>query len=256
MIRKRQVLVCMLFLVILSLSTYALAKIPFFWWRKEKDEAKVKDEVYRQRRMKMVEYQIIQRGVKDKRVLEAMRKVPRHEFVLDAFQEYAYEDHPLPIGEDQTISQPYIVALMTELVELKGEKGEKVLEIGTGSGYQAAILAEIAGEVCTIEILEPLALRAQETLKNLGYKNIEVKIGDGFFGWPEEAPFDGIIVTCATEEVPKPLVEQLKRSGRMIIPIGPSFSVQNLVLVRKDQKGNITQESIIPVRFVPMLGEH
>jgi len=254
--RKKKALVWMLFLMILLSYMYAFAKVPFFWWRQEKDEEKVKDEIHRQRRMVMVEQQIVQRGISDKSVLDAMRKVPRHEFVPPEFREFAYDDHPLPIGEEQTISQPYIVALMTELLQLRGKKEEKILEIGTGSGYQAAVLAEIVGEVYTIEILEPLALRAQETLERLGYKNVKVKTGDGFFGWPENAPFDAIVVTCASEKVPDPLIKQLKPGGRLIIPIGPSFSVQNLIAVTKDKYGNIKSENIIPVRFVPMLGEH
>lgn len=158
-------------------------------------------------RKKMVETQIIARGVKDKRVLEAMLKVERHKFVPFKLQKYAYEDYPLEIGEGQTISQPYIVAFMTELLELKGN--EKVLEIGTGSGYQAAILAELCKEVYTIEIIPLLAENAQKLLKKLGYKNIKVKIGDGFYGWEEYAPFDGIIVTCAPSDIPKPLIDQL-----------------------------------------------
>ena len=249
-------LIAILFFLTSVLCVYAFAKVPFFWWRQEKDEEKVKDEIHRQRRMVMVEQQIVQRGISDKSVLDAMRKVPRHEFVPPEFREFAYDDHPLPIGEEQTISQPYIVALMTELLQLRGKKEEKVLEIGTGSGYQAAVLAEIVGEVYTIEILEPLALRAQETLERLGYKNVKVKTGDGFFGWPENAPFDAIVVTCATEKVPDPLIKQLKPGGRLIIPIGPSFSVQNLIAVTKDKYGNIKSENIIPVRFVPMLGNH
>lgn len=256
MIEKRKIAVSILLATIILLGALAFAKVPFFWWRQEKDEEKVKDEIHRQRKMVMVEQQIVQRGISDKSVLDAMRKVPRHEFVPPEFREFAYDDHPLPIGKEQTISQPYIVALMTELLQLRGKKEEKVLEIGTGSGYQAAVLAEIVGEVYTIEILEPLTLRAQETLERLGYKNVKVKTGDGFFGWPENAPFDAIVVTCASEKVPDPLIKQLKPGGRLIIPIGPSFSVQNLIAVTKDKYGNIKSENIIPVRFVPMLGNH
>jgi protein-L-isoaspartate(D-aspartate) O-methyltransferase len=177
-----------------------------------------------------------------------MRKVKRHLFVPLIYRPLAYADSPLPIGMDQTISQPYIVALMTELLHLKGN--EKVLEIGTGSGYQAAILAELAREVYTIEILEPLARRAEKMLTELNYRNIHVKIGDGFLGWPEQAPFDAIIVTCAPEEIPAPLIEQLAEGGRLVIPVGVHW--QNLKLVQKTE-GNLITKDIIPVSFVPML---
>lgn len=199
-------------------------------------------------REEMVKTQIAARGIKDKRVLEAMHKVERHKFVPKLWQHLAYEDYPLPIGEGQTISQPYIVALMTELLQLKGN--EKVLEIGTGSGYQAAILAELAKEVYTIEILLPLANRAEKLLSELGYKNIKVKCADGYLGWPQNAPFDAIIVTCAPEEIPKDLIEQLAEGGRMVIPVGEAY--QELKLLVK-VKGKIEQKDIIPVRFVPMM---
>lgn len=201
-------------------------------------------------REKMVSEQIVRRGVSDKLVLSAMRKVPRHEFVPDNMKPLAYEDRPLPIGEDQTISQPYIVALMTELLGLKG--GEKVLEIGTGSGYQAAVLAEIPTEVYTIEIIPTLAASAEERLRRLGYKNITVKCGDGYQGWKEHAPFDGIIVTAAPDHIPQPLIDQLKVGGRMVIPVGDVF--QELKLITKTE-GGTKEENIIPVRFVPMTGE-
>jgi len=198
----------------------------------------------------MVKTQIESRGVKDSMVLKAMRKVPRHLFVPNTYQEEVYADEPLPIGEGQTISQPYIVALMTELLGLKGE--EKVLEIGTGSGYQAAILAEIAKEVYSIEIICPLAQRAESTLKELEYKNVTVKCGDGYQGWKEHSPFDGIIVTAAPDHIPQPLVDQLKIGGKLVIPVGELF--QELILVTKTEKG-IKKENVIPVRFVPMTGE-
>ena len=198
----------------------------------------------------MVKTQIESRGVKDPLVLKAMRQVPRHLFVPKTYQEEAYADEPLPIGEGQTISQPYIVALMTELLGLKGE--EKVLEIGTGSGYQAAILAEIAKEVYSIEIICLLAEKAESTLKELEYKNITVKCGDGYQGWKEHSLFDGIIVTAAPDHIPQPLVDQLKIGGRLVIPVGELF--QELILVTKTEKG-IKKENVIPVRFVPMTGE-
>ncbi|MBU0549569.1 MAG: protein-L-isoaspartate(D-aspartate) O-methyltransferase [Candidatus Omnitrophica bacterium] len=195
----------------------------------------------------MVAAQIEARGIKDKRVLEAMRSVPRHKFVPQPYQRFAYRDTPLPIAEGQTISQPYIVALMTELLELTGK--ERVLEIGTGSGYQAAILAELAARVYTIEIIPALAKGAEELLKTLGYNNILVKCGDGYVGWEEHAPFDAVIVTCAPEEIPQPLIEQLADGGRMVLPVGSIY--QELILVEKKDR-EIKKRSIIPVRFVPM----
>lgn len=200
----------------------------------------------------MVAEQIERRGVKDPRVLEAMRKVPRHEFVPEDEKHEAYDDRPLPIGHGQTISQPYIVALMTEALRLKGT--EKVLEVGTGSGYQAAVLSGLAKEVFTIEIVEPLGKQAAEVLKRLDYKNVTARIGDGYRGWREEAPFDAIIVTCAPDAVPEPLVHQLAEGGRMIIPVGPEGKAQQLVLLKK-KHGKLHQQEILPVRFVPMTGE-
>jgi protein-L-isoaspartate(D-aspartate) O-methyltransferase len=222
--------------------------------KKEKPEtlkqAKSFEEKMAEAREDMVKTQIESRGVKDKLVLMAMREVPRHLFVSEKIQEYSYADEPLPIGEGQTISQPYIVALMTELLELKGE--EKVLEIGTGSGYQAAILAEIAGKVFTIEIICSLAESAEKRLKEMGYENIQVVCGDGYQGLKEEAPFDGIIVTAAPDHIPQPLIDQLKAGGKLVIPVGDMF--QELMVVSKTEKG-IKKENIIPVRFVPMTGE-
>ena len=199
-------------------------------------------------RKQMVKEQIVARGIKDKKVLAACLKVPRHQFVPKELQRHAYQDSPLPIGYDQTISQPYIVALMTELARLSPE--DKVLEIGTGSGYQAVILAEIARDVYTIEILEPLAESSRARLKKLGYKDIQVKYGDGYQGWEEFAPYDAIIVTCAPDKVPTALVEQLKVGGRLVIPVGSLF--QELKVFTKTEEG-LKEESIIPVRFVPMI---
>lgn len=202
-------------------------------------------------RRAMVARQIAARGVTDERVLAAMRKVPRHEFVPPEVRSAAYEDRPLPIGEGQTISQPYIVGLMTALLEV--HEGDKVLEIGTGSGYQAAVLAELTPNVYTIEILPTLAKRAEETLRRLGYNSVRVRTGDGYLGWPEEAPFDGIIVTCAPEEVPQALKDQLAEGGRMVIPVGAENGIQTLYVLRK-RGGKIEQKAVIPVQFVPMVG--
>ena len=209
----------------------------------------VKDFEY-QRKM-MVKKQIEWRGINNKKILNAMRKVPRHKFVPEFYQEYAYEDTPLPIEEGQTISQPYIVAFMTDALDLNPE--DKVLEIGTGSGYQAAILAEICDTVYTIEIFKSLGENAETVLKELDYKNIFIKIGDGYNGWKEHSPFDAIIVTCAPTNIPKPLEEQLSEGGRMIIPVGEE-SVQKLVLIKK-KNGKLYQHAVLPVRFVPMINK-
>jgi len=204
-------------------------------------------------RKKMVSWQIQARDVKDPNVLKAMRIVPRHAFIRATEQHYAYIDNPLPIGYDQTISQPYIVAFMTEALQLK--PNSKVLEIGTGSGYQAAVCAEIAQQVYTIEIVEGLAKRAKKCLKELGYPNVFVRFGDGFFGWPEKAPFDAIIGTAVAGRIPPPLLEQLKPGGRMILPVEGSFGFQHLVVITKDKKGKISKRNVMLVRFVPMTGE-
>lgn len=204
-------------------------------------------------RKRMVDRQIRARDVKDPNVLKAMRIVPRHAFIPRRRQRYAYGDHPLPIEHNQTISQPYIVAFMTDALRLR--PNSKVLEIGTGSGYQAAVCAEIAREVYTIEIVEGLAKSAKELLKKLGYPNVFVKAGDGFFGWPEKGPFDAIIGTAAAKRIPEPLLEQLKPGGRMIIPTGSTYGFQYLVLVTKDKEGKIHKSRVMPVRFVPMTGE-
>ncbi len=200
-------------------------------------------------RISMVRSQIEARGIKDQAVLEAMRKIHRHLFVPSGMQELAYNDHPLPIGHDQTISQPYIVALMTEALQV--EKGDRVLEIGTGSGYQAAVLGEIGAQVFTIEIVPALAERSAALLSKLGYRNIEVRSGDGYVGWEEEAPFDGIIVTAAPDHIPQPLLDQLAEGGRMIAPVGPQSSVQSLRLLTK-VSGRIEEKDLGGVRFVPL----
>ncbi|MBI2925510.1 MAG: protein-L-isoaspartate(D-aspartate) O-methyltransferase [Verrucomicrobia bacterium] len=192
------------------------------------------------------------RDIKSARVLTAMESVPRHEFVPEAVRGSAYADHPLPIGHGQTISQPYIVAFMTEKLDPKPT--DKVLEIGTGSGYQAAILSALVAEVYTIEIVEPLAKRAEADLRRLGYKNVKVRAGDGYKGWPEAAPFDAIIVTCAPDHIPQPLIDQLKEGGRMIIPVGETSWNQELYLLEKKGK-EVKKRAVLPVRFVPMTGE-
>ena len=201
-------------------------------------------------RERMVRDQIESRGVRDPRTLAALRKVPRHELVPAHLAERAHADRPLPIGHDQTISQPYIVAFMTEALGLRG--GETVLEVGTGSGYQAAVLAEIAARVYTIEIVEPLAERARADLARLGYRNVQVRAGDGYQGWPEAAPFDAIIVTAAAPRIPEPLKVQLRDGGRLVIPVGEEF--QSLVVLTR--KGSTFDErTVLPVRFVPMTGK-
>ncbi|HIJ51576.1 MAG TPA: protein-L-isoaspartate(D-aspartate) O-methyltransferase [Planctomycetes bacterium] len=204
-------------------------------------------------RKRMVATQIRARHIKDPNVLRAMLTVPRHAFIPPGQQRYAYADYPLPIGQGQTISQPYIVAFMTDALKLRANS--KVLEIGTGSGYQAAVCAEIAREVYTIEIVEKLAKSAKEQLKKLGYPNVFVKAGDGFFGWPDKGPFDAIIGTAAAKRIPEPLLEQLKPGGRMIIPTGSPYGFQYLELVTKDKDGKIKKSRVMPVRFVPMTGE-
>ena len=199
----------------------------------------------------MVQQQLMARGINDARVLAAMAKVPREEFVPPESRAASYEDGPMPIGHGQTISQPYIVAFMTE--QLRPKASDRVLEIGTGSGYQAAILAGLVAEVYTIEIIEPLAKNAEATLQRLGYKNVHVRVGDGYRGWPEHAPFDAIAVTCAPDHVPQPLIDQLKEGGRMIIPVG-GFGNQELYLLEK-KNGQLQRRAVLPVRFVPMAGE-
>ncbi len=210
------------------------------------------DDAFAAARHKMVEL-IRARGVTDAAVLAALGSVPRHLFVPPAERARAYEDRPLPIGSGQTISQPYMVALMTSLLELR--PGERVLEIGTGSGYQAAILSRVAAEVYTMEIRQPLAERARRTLADLGYRNVHVRNGDGFQGWPDAAPFDGIIVTAAPPSVPDPLLRQLKTGGRLVIPVGDRNSLQSLLVLTKRPDGGFDRSNVMPVFFVPMTGE-
>ena len=212
-------------------------------------DAERQGDPYGSARMAMVDL-IEARGVSDSATLAALRLVPRHEFVLPEYRHLAYADHPLPIGHDQTISQPYIVALMTDAIAVR--PGMKVLEVGTGSGYQAAVLAAMGAEVYTIELLEPLATGARARLARLGFANIAVRHGDGYLGWPEAAPFDAVIVTAAPEEVPPALTEQLRPGGRLVIPVGPVNAVQLLQLITKAEDGAITTTVLLPVRFVPM----
>jgi protein-L-isoaspartate(D-aspartate) O-methyltransferase len=209
------------------------------------------DKFWEGQREEMVRDQLRSRGISDERVLTAMGTVPRHEFVPGAARARSYEDGPLPIGYGQTISQPYIVAFMSQALQIS--PSDRVLEIGTGSGYQAAVLSPLVKEVYTIEIVKPLAERAAATLKRLGFDNVKVKAGDGYQGWPEEAPFDAIIVTCAPEDVPPALLDQLREGGRMVIPVGPEGEVQELVLLEKSV-GALKKVDLLPVRFVPMTG--
>lgn len=208
---------------------------------------------HRRARERLVSQRMETAEIRDPAVLAAMRRVPRHLFVPLAVQAEAYADYPLPIGHGQTISQPSLVALMTQM--LKVDRASRVLEIGTGSGYQAAILGEIVQEVCTIEIVRPLGEEAARRLQQMGYKNVHVRVGDGYQGWPERAPFDAIMVTCAPEHVPPALVAQLKPGGRMCIPVGPTGGAQELYLMVKRADGTLERQSALPVRFVPMTGQ-
>jgi protein-L-isoaspartate(D-aspartate) O-methyltransferase len=218
------------------------------------NEALAADEpAYARLRQEMVEDQIAGRGVRNETVLAAMRKVPRHEFVPAPERARAYRDSPLPIGEGQTISQPYIVALMTELV--RPDRSDRVLEIGTGSGYQAAVLAEIVDHVYTIELEPSLAASAAKVLSRLGYENVTVRAGDGYAGWKEHAPYDVVIVTAAPDHIPEPLLEQLAPGGVMVAPVGPIFATQQLRLIEKDENGKIGSRDVAAVRFVPLRRE-
>lgn len=237
--RKPLIFILLIFIIFLLIVIYEHDKI---------------DEIddYIEKRQNMVVSQLKSRDIVDSKVLQAMFTIPRHEFVDEGIRESAYNDYPLPIGEGQTISQPYIVALMTQLLELKG--GEKVLEIGTGSGYQAAVLAEIVKEVYTVELYESLSKKSEILLKNLGYKNIYFKIGDGYYGWEEYAPYDAIIVTCAPDHVPPPLLKQIKDDGgRIVIPLGGVWMVQTLMKIEKIE-GEVSSKGTMGVRFVPMIG--
>ena len=229
-------------LVLLSLVFFTIA--PVF--------AEESQDAFAEARKRMVERDFRERGIKDPRVLEVMSLVPRHLFVPERYRSQAYQDRPLPIGEGQTISQPYVVALMTELLKLKGN--ERVLEVGTGSGYQAAVLSQLAREVYTIEIIPSLAAKAEERLLRLGYGNVQVKTGDGFFGWEEKGPFDAIVVTASAEKIPDPLWNQLQEGGRLVMPLGETHKTQRLVRATKI-KGKRHVETITGVIFVPMTGE-
>jgi len=235
-----------------SLVFILIVILVFFQTIFAQEQKEDREAIFAQKRQSMVLNQLRSRDIVDSEVLQAMLTVPRHQFVDEHIRESAYNDYPLSIGEGQTISQPYIVALMTQLLELKGD--EKVLEIGTGSGYQAAVLAEIVEEVYTVEIYESLSKESEKLLKDLGYQNIKFKVGDGYYGWEEYAPYDAIIVTCAPDHVPPHLLKQIKdNGGRIVIPLGGVWMVQTLMKIEKIE-GKIKSKGIIGVRFVPMIG--
>lgn len=236
---------------IIPAAVLVLFGVPSVPWADKQEDAR-----FGHLRERMVQQQIAEPPrfrdpVQDPRVLSAMRTVPRHFFVNAEHVSRAYGDHPLPIGFGQTISQPYIVALMTEMLEVGPH--HRVLEVGTGSGYQAAVLSKLVGQVYTVEIVEPLGDRAADRLRRLGYDNVHVKIGDGYYGWEEKAPFDRIIVTCAASLVPPPLLRQLKAGGKMCIPVGGQYTVQYLTMVEKSMEGTVTTKKTVPVRFVPLV---
>lgn len=236
-------------LLIIILMIIQLGSILFAQPQQVQPQSSFMSKLWSDKANDMVKYQIEKRGITNKNILRVMRNTPRHLFVPPALSKMAYDDYPIPIGEEQTISQPYIVALMTDLLSLKGN--EKILEIGTGSGYQAAILSQLVDTVYTIEIVESLANNAKKRLDNLNYKNVIVKYGDGYKGWPSVAPFDAIIVTAAPEEVPQILIDQLKVNGNIVIPVGDKW--QELQLITKINKNKIKRKNVIPVRFVPMV---
>ncbi len=236
-------------LLIIILTIIQLGSILFAQPQQVQPQSSFMSKLWSDKANDMVKYQIEKRGITNKNILRVMRNTPRHLFVPPALSTMAYDDYPIPIGEEQTISQPYIVALMTDLLSLKGN--EKILEIGTGSGYQAAILSQLVDTVYTIEIVESLANNAKKRLDNLNYKNVIVKYGDGYKGWPSAAPFDAIIVTAAPEEVPQILIDQLKVNGHIVIPVGDKW--QELQLITKINKNKIKRKNVIPVRFVPMV---
>jgi protein-L-isoaspartate(D-aspartate) O-methyltransferase len=250
--RQRRLLFRILTVLFLWTVFAFLAETVFSMSQKPEEAGTTVPDTYAEARALMVTRDLKGRGITDERVLQVMGRLPRHLFVSGRLRNKAYADHPLPIEEGQTISQPYVVALMTELLKLK--PGFRALEIGTGSGYQAAVLAEIVGEVYTIEIREGLAREAKKRLKRLGYESIQVKHADGYFGWEEHAPFDAIIVTAAANHIPPPLLKQLKEGGRLIIPLGSTTYYQTLTVVTK-VKGELEVEQITGVRFVPMVGE-
>ncbi len=233
-------------LILLLFSTHVIAEASFLGQRLNMVDI-IKDDVVRTRNF-------LEKGSLDDRVFDAIRKVPRHEFVPEDQKAYAYENRPLPIGYGQTISQPFIVAIMTDLLNLK--KTDRVLEIGTGSGYQAAILAELVNSVYTIEIVEELAKQGLDNLKRANYAQVHTRVGDGYYGWEAEAPFDGIIVTAVASHIPPPLIKQLKPGGRMVIPVGGQFMMQYLTLVIKDDHNKVTTRQLLPVSFVPLTGKH
>lgn len=235
-----------------SLVFILIVFLIFFLTIFAQEQEEDREAIFAQKRQSMVVNQLQNRDIIDSKVLQAMLTVPRHQFVDERIKESAYNDYPLAIGEGQTISQPYIVALMTQLLELKG--GERVLEIGTGSGYQAAVLAEIVEEVYTIEIYESLSKKSEKLIKDLGYRNIHFKIGDGYYGWEEYAPYDAIIVTCAPDYIPPQLLQQIRDDGgRIVIPVGGIWMAQTLMKIEKI-KGEVKSTGIIGVRFVPMIG--
>ncbi|MFA5038735.1 MAG: protein-L-isoaspartate(D-aspartate) O-methyltransferase [Candidatus Omnitrophota bacterium] len=237
-------------LVLLAAALVAFGiKAAFF---NKASKAMSDEQAYEQKRKAMVLTQLQSRGITDPRVLDAMTKVKRHLFIPDSVKDYAYSDSALPIEESQTISQPYIVALMTQLARLK--PADRVLEIGTGSGYQAAVLSELVKEVFSIELRNDLAVKARDRLKELGYENVTVRQGDGYKGWPEKAPFDAILVTAAPDHPPEELIKELKAGGRLVIPVGSL--AQELFVITKNPDGSVVEESIIPVRFVPMVTDH